>query len=198
MTRRIAAFAVLAMTSVLASVVLAAPANASGDESAFVSLVNRERTSRGLNALQVASDLVAVARRHSARMASQGRIYHNPNLGSEVSDWEEVGENVGRGRSVSKIHAAFMDSPAHRANILERGDNRIGVGVVQGSDGRIYVTQIFVRRNVSVQRSSSSSSSSTRWSPAPAAAPQPVAPKPPAPKPETVAVDVLLRMVEFD
>lgn len=111
-------------------------------ESQFVALLNQERAARGLPKLAVASDLVSVARKHSARMASSGELYHNPNLGSDVSGWQKVGENVGRGPSVSTIHDAFMNSSGHRANILDGDWTEVGVGV-EVVDGRVWVTEVF-------------------------------------------------------
>ena len=115
---------------VLATLVLgAARAGAAGDANAagFVSRTNAARQAAGLRAYVVAEDLAAVARRHSARMASQQSLYHNPRLGSEVSGWQVVGENVGTGGTVDSIHTAFMNSPAHRANILAKDYLEIGV-----------------------------------------------------------------------
>jgi hypothetical protein len=122
-----------------------APAHAGvdgGAEGQFVARVNEARASAGLPALQVAGDLTAVARRHSERMASQQSLHHNPNLGSDVSGWQKVGENVGRGPSVGAIHDAFMASASHRANILGGDWTEVGVGVVV-RDGELWVTQVF-------------------------------------------------------
>jgi hypothetical protein len=111
-------------------------------EAEFVAAVNRERASAGLPALSVAGDLTAVARRHSVRMADQNNLHHNPNLGSDVSGWQKVGENVGRGPSVSSIHSAFMSSPGHKRNILDGDWTQVGIGVeVRGST--IWVTEVF-------------------------------------------------------
>lgn len=85
-------------------VISATPAHASATESEFVSRTNSARTSRSLRAYAVRSDLVSIARRQAARMAASRRIYHNPNLASEVRGWRNVGENVGVGGSVSRIH----------------------------------------------------------------------------------------------
>lgn len=137
----------IAVSAALA-VVLAgfgATASTTSDESSFVSRTNSERTSRGMRALRVAGDLVAVARNWSAQMVSDGYISHDPNLPYEVSSWSMLGDNVGRGTDVAVIHAAFMDSPSHRNNVLEGRFTHIGVGVVDAGD-RIYVTEIFVRR----------------------------------------------------
>jgi len=136
-------FAVL-FSLVLSATVVATPAWA-GTESEFVSRMNSARTSNGLPAYPVRSDLTSVARRQAARMAAQNRMYHNPNLGSEVSGWRNVGENVGRGPDVASIHNAFMGSASHRANILSSVFTEVGVGTARGSDGQLYVSQVFRR-----------------------------------------------------
>ena len=119
------------------------PAHAdSGAESSFVSHINAERAAQGRSAVKVASDLVSVARRHSERMASSNNLHHNPNLGGDVSGWQKVGENVGRGPSVDAIHQGFMNSPSHRANILDSDWVEVGVGVVV-RDGQMWVTEVF-------------------------------------------------------
>ena len=123
----------------------------SSDEGQLVSLTNQARASHGLARLSAASDLMAIAHRHSERMAAQHRIYHDPNLGSEVSGWTYLGDNVGRGSSASQVHHAFMNSSMHRANILNSHYNQIGTGAVRGSDGYLYVTEVFARRG-SVRR----------------------------------------------
>lgn len=123
----------------------ATPANASATESEFVSRTNSARTSRGMRAYVVRSDLVSVARRQAARMAAARRIYHNPNLTSEVRGWRNVGENVGSGGSVSRIHTAFMNSSAHRSNILSSTFTEVGIGTARGGDGLIYVSEVFRR-----------------------------------------------------
>lgn len=130
---------VLAVVAFWGNAASAADAHAAS----FVSKANAERSSRGLRAYAVSSELGAVARRHAARMASKGTLYHNPNLGSEVSGWQVVGENVGMGGDVASVHRAFMDSPEHRANILARDYTQVGVGTVTDADGVLWVVQVF-------------------------------------------------------
>src|SRR5688572_27090284 len=117
-------------------------------ESSFVSRLNAERTSRGLRAVAVRSDLADVARRWSQQMARDGAISHDPNLPNEVSGWTRLGDNVGRGGDIASIHEAFMDSSTHRSIILEPDFNQVGVGVATASNGLLYVTEVFVRRAV--------------------------------------------------
>ena len=142
----------------------ATPAHASATESEFVSRTNSARTSRSLRAYAVRSDLVAVARRQAARMASARRIYHNPNLTSEVSGWRAVGENVGSGSTVSRIHTAFMNSSAHRANILSTSYTEVGIGTARGGDGLIYVSEVF-RRPTGTTTYSTQTRTTTRTAP---------------------------------
>jgi hypothetical protein len=131
---------------------VASAANAT-DEARFVSLINHERTSRGLHALVVKSDLVAVARHKSDQMAAKGTIWHDSSTWNSVSGWQAYGENVGMGPSsgsdpVGNLHTAFMNSPEHRQNILYKTFNQVGIGVTI-KDGTMYVTEIFVQRGSS-------------------------------------------------
>jgi hypothetical protein len=120
-----------------------------GAEAGFVARIAAERTAAGgLAGYSVADDLVAVARRHAARMASEGRLYHNPSLGSEVTGWTAVGENVGVGPSVDDIHRAFMASATHRHAILSGEYTQVGVGVEVGGDGTLWVVEVFRRPDV--------------------------------------------------
>ena len=199
--RSVSAAIMLAMTASL-TMVTAGVASAGGNaESEFVSLINKERSSRGRRTLSVRSDLVAVARRHSARMAKEGRIWHNPNLASDVDGWQTVGENVGMGPSVSSLHKAFMGSTGHRANILHRDYNQIGVGIVVDDD-TIFVTEVFAERGSStvVRRTTTTVSRSSGSVATQAPSVEQVAPPKPKPvvKQKARTVDVLLRMVGYD
>jgi len=124
-----------------------APANDGSAASQLLSLVNRFRAAHGLPALSSASDAMAKAQQHARDMAAQGRIYHSSSMSSGISGgWTALGENVGMGSSVSQIESMFEGSSQHRANLLNPSFNQIGVGVAQGSDGALYVTEFFVGR----------------------------------------------------
>ena len=146
--------ALVAATMVVGSAIFAAgPAHGlTSHESAFLSLTNRERASRGMSKLAVAGDLTSLARAHSRRMAEDGAIYHRSRLSSGVSgNWRKIGENVGRGPSARSIHNAFMASSSHRTHILDRDYNQIGIGTAVKGD-TIYVTEIFVERSAARKR----------------------------------------------
>lgn len=134
----------LVVTVLAAGAVTAPPAGASSVEDTFTSRINKARASAGLPSLTTRAHLVAVARDWAARMASQSKLYHNPRLTSDVSNWRWVGENVGYGPDALTVHVAFMNSPGHRANILDRDYTEVGVGaVVRG--GRVWVAEVFRR-----------------------------------------------------
>lgn len=141
------ALAVIGGLALAASLLTSVPALAASDHAAaldFSCRVNAERSTRGGIGLRVASDLTQVAQRHSARMADENLLHHNPKLGSEVTGWTRIAENVGRGSSVSSIHAALMASDGHRRNILESQVSEMGIAV-EWRGGTAWVTQIFRR-----------------------------------------------------
>lgn len=136
--------AAAALTGALVAVIPAAPAFADDASIAaqFVSSINAARAAAGLAPYAVAGDLAAVAQNWSAQMAAAGGISHNPNLTTQVSDWQEVGENVGEGPDEPAINSAFLNSPEHRANILDTGYTQVGVGVTVAGDV-VYVVEDF-------------------------------------------------------
>ena len=133
-------------------------------ESRLVGLLNGDRAARGLPALSVRGDLVSAARRHAARMAAAGAVFHNGGLSGEVGGWELLGENVAATPDTDTGHAGLMASAAHRANILSTQFTEVGVGVEE-VDGVLWIVQVF-RRPVAAA--------------APAPAPPPPTPAPPA------------------
>ena len=133
----------IALVTILVAV-LAVPASADSAGS-FVSKINSSRAAAGLAPVESYWDLSDNARSHSNLMADRGELFHSSSLGSVTSGWERLGENVGVGPDdVSAIHTAFMNSSAHRNNIL--GDfNYVGVGVTIDAEGFMWVTVIFMK-----------------------------------------------------
>ena len=110
----------------------------------FVELMNAERAAAGLNTLVPYDDLIDDAAVHTTEMLASGDIYHSSDLKGFTTGWQTIGENVGYGPNVDKLHAAFMQSPTHRANIM--GDyDRVGAASEVDSEGRIYVTVLFMK-----------------------------------------------------
>jgi hypothetical protein len=76
-------------------------------------------------------------------MARTKRLSHSTGLGTKVSGWQRLGENVGRGPTLQEIETAFMASPSHRENILDPGFTQLGVGVTYDGKDYLYVAVIF-------------------------------------------------------
>lgn len=110
-------------------------------EGGLLGRVANERAQRDLEPLRRSEDLTAVARAHSAAMARSGRLEHNADLGTDVSAWRWIGENIAVGTSAKQIHRMLMLSAPHRANLLRPDAAHVGIGVVR-AEGQVWVTQV--------------------------------------------------------
>lgn len=131
--------------------------------SQIVTLVNQQRAANGLPALTVNATLTFSAKSHSDQMAQQSSVQglaeamsHTlmgvalPSMVSRVSyagyDYTNVGENIAFGfTGANDVMQAWMNSPGHRANILDPNYTEIGVSVRANNDGILYFTQNFGR-----------------------------------------------------
>ncbi|HEX6837638.1 MAG TPA: CAP domain-containing protein, partial [Polyangia bacterium] len=141
----------------------AAPAGAGKDdaystapaaEQTIWKLLNADRARAHLAPLAWDAQLAAVARGHSADMQAHGFFGHiSPTTGSAADRAKKAGvdamlilENVARAFTPGEAERGLMNSPGHRANILNRDATRVGVGVVYDPASReILVTQLFSR-----------------------------------------------------
>ncbi|TKI66856.1 hypothetical protein FC756_14060 [Lysinibacillus mangiferihumi] len=132
------------------------PTTTTSDVNAFeqevVKLTNAERTKAGLKALQTDDKLMAAAREKSQDMQSKKYFSHtSPTFGSPFDrmkalgiTYKSAGENIAQGqRSPQEVVQAWMDSPGHRANILNANYTHIGVGYVKSGN---YWTQQFIQK----------------------------------------------------
>lgn len=112
-------------------------------------LVNVERSKAGLSPLTATSALKAAADKRAQETAVS--FSHTRPNGSKFStvlqeygiSYRTAGENIAYGqRSPQEVVNAWMNSPGHRANILNANFNKIGIGVYQ-SNGVIYWSQLF-------------------------------------------------------
>lgn len=117
-------------------------------ERGFHSKMNQSRKAAGLGTMKLDPEVSKVAKRHTRDMVRSNTLVHSSNteLTRRVTNWITLGENVGVGSAVDSLHSAFMNSPAHKANILHSAFNNVGVGSVK-KDGRMWVTVIFEARS---------------------------------------------------
>ena len=127
------------------------PSSLSQMELEVVSLVNIEREKNGLKPFTVSEKLSDVARLKSKDMADNGYFSHtSPTYGSPFDmmrqfgiNYRTAGENIAKGYpSAQSVVNGWMNSPGHRANILNPSFNTIGVGAYK-SGNTIYWTQMF-------------------------------------------------------
>jgi uncharacterized protein YkwD len=107
-------------------------------------LLNQQRKKHGLAVFRLNRSLSTFAWKHSKRMARRGGLFHTQDLYSAVRAYgpSRWGENVGAARWLRKVLTLWMRSAGHRANVLNRGFRRVGVGVVRAR-GLVWVTAIF-------------------------------------------------------
>ncbi len=116
-----------------------------------VALVNKERAAAGCGPVTEDPQLDEAAQGHSDDMAARGFFDHtNPDgdgPGERITAagyrWSTYGENIAKGQQTPQaVMGSWMNSPGHRANILNCAFKNIGVGVHDGSGGPWW-TQAF-------------------------------------------------------
>ncbi|WP_218150760.1 CAP domain-containing protein [Actinokineospora terrae] len=121
------------------------------EELAVVEIVNARRAEAGCGPLRWNDKLATAARKHSQDMAVRGYFDHNSPDGR--TPWDRIkaegytkasGENIAAGQATPEaVMTGWMNSPGHRANILNCKSTEIGVGMYKGGSYRIYWTQTF-------------------------------------------------------
>lgn len=114
--------------------------------------VNAERAERGLEPLGWNDTLAEVAEDWSEQMAENDRLEHQDIVAvmeqEGLSGFRGIGENVFTATApvpAGAMHVGWMESDGHRANVLNPGWNRMGVGVHCADDGSVWATQQFGR-----------------------------------------------------
>ncbi|WP_346345497.1 CAP domain-containing protein [Streptomyces sp. SID5643] len=117
----------------------------------MLALVNKERAAAGCSPVTANDRLTRAADDYSDVMASSGVMSHTGPDGSTMTTrveaagyrWSTLGENIARGQAdASSVMKSWMNSPGHRANILNCSFKELGVGVHFG-DGGPWWTQNF-------------------------------------------------------
>jgi uncharacterized protein YkwD len=129
---------------------------------ATVCLLNTQRTAHHLRRFKASRPLGLVAQRYAGEIVAAKDFSHVGPRGdtlmtrveqmipSQVAEFSAFGENLGWGDDTMgtprQLVRGWMRSPVHRANILARAFNRVGVGVAGGapvsgaSNALTYVT----------------------------------------------------------
>ncbi len=118
--------------------------------SQVLKLVNAERAKGGLSALTMSQNLVAPANKRAQEIVQ--KFSHTRPNGTQWSTVLEeynvsvtaAGENLAYGYNTPEaVVEGWMNSPGHRANIMNANFHKIGIGVYKDSKGTVYCTQLF-------------------------------------------------------
>jgi uncharacterized protein YkwD len=198
-TKRIAAVTTLAFAiTTVGLLATAGPTNAwsvnafnSASEKQLVALTNQSRAAAGLKSLKVDSTLTAIARSRSKDMIVRDYFSHSiPPSGKNVFSildakgycYAIAGENIGWNNypddvATKTVHRMFMESSGHRANILGKRWDVIGVGAYKGPTGKKMWTVIFADKcgstKTTTTKTSTKSTPKATPRPAPKATPKP-------------------------
>lgn len=109
-------------------------------------MLNQYRVAHGRPALVRIPAIDTIAQNWTTHMVRTNKLAHNPSYAQQYpAGWRLAAENVGYGGSAVVVHNALVDSAGHRANMLDSRFNAVGIGFVNGPDGRVWITQNFVR-----------------------------------------------------
>lgn len=120
-------------------------------EAAMLTLVNAERAKAGQRPLTADPETLDVSRAHSRDMFERSYFAHITPEGRSPFDrlraarltYRAAGENLALARTLDMAHIGLMNSPGHRANILNPAFGRVGIGIVDGGRHGLMVTQTF-------------------------------------------------------
>jgi hypothetical protein len=121
-----------------------------GPDQTLLQLANRERAAHGLSALKWSASLAGATHQHAVRMAQQNTLAHQlhgeAGLAERASQsgarFSSIAENVALGPSAESIHQQWMNSPPHRANLLDPQLNSVGIAV-ENRKGTLFAVEDF-------------------------------------------------------
>lgn len=120
-------------------------------EQQMLQLVNAERKKKGLKPLVADEKLRKLARAHSSDMLKRGYFSHMTPEGKDPFyrmkkagiTYKKAGENLAYASTLAKAHRGLMNSPSHRAAILNKSFGRVGIGIVDGGKSGLMISQEF-------------------------------------------------------
>ena len=132
------------------------PLDASQAAAKLLALLNASRAAARLAPVTTYEPLAAIAASHSRDMIAHGFFGHvSPTTGDPAARVKSAGfafplvaENIGRASSPEVVHQLLMESPAHRANLLNPALTHVGIGVVPDAHGEVtelVATELFAR-----------------------------------------------------
>ena len=109
-------------------------------------MVNQVRSAKLIAPLYRLTELDDIAKQHADKMAADDIVFHSsPSTIQEQFQrpCRRLGENVAKGVDVRTMHAKMLQNTANRNNILDRRFTHMGMATSRGSDGTLYLCQVF-------------------------------------------------------
>jgi uncharacterized protein YkwD len=117
------------------------------DRQHVLDLINQSRAQNGLPALRENVTLDIKADGWAQNIRGLCALSHSNLATGAPTNWRKLGENVGFGMDIDQVHVAYMNSPGHRANILDPTFTQAGTAAVYGTcDGvqKVFTVQEFM------------------------------------------------------
>jgi uncharacterized protein YkwD len=135
------------LSGVVGGFVSAAPAGAAvKPRERLLALINEVRERRGVRPVRLATRASRLAKRHSERMAREGKVAPS-GIDYRYDEW---GENVSCGRSIRQAHAKLMEVAEARRNVVRARFRRVGLGIATSRPkprvchrAKVWVTEVF-------------------------------------------------------
>jgi len=136
--------------AILTFSLLTAHAQGNGPAQFLFESANHERAAQGLAPLKWSATLAGAARQHAQRMAAQNTLSHQlhgePGMAGRASQagarFSSLAENVAEGPSAESIQQQWMNSPPHRANLLDAQLDSVGIAVAE-RNGVLFAVEDF-------------------------------------------------------
>lgn len=120
-------------------------------EQQLLQLVNKERSAMGLIKVVVDDALQIAALQHAEDMFTRGYFSHETPEGIDPFErmkllhirFKTAGENLAHSNALLSAHTGLMNSPGHRANILNAHFRRLGIAILDGGDKGLMIVQEF-------------------------------------------------------
>ena len=120
-------------------------------EQQLLQLVNKERAAIGLIKVVPDKALQNAALKHAEDMFTRGYFSHETPEGTDPFErmkklqirFKTAGENLAHSNALLSAHNGLMNSPGHRANILNAHFSRLGIAILDGGDKGLMIVEEF-------------------------------------------------------
>jgi uncharacterized protein YkwD len=137
-----------ALALIVSAGVLTSCESTDAERAQVLSLINSSRAAAGLAPVADSLTLDMKADAWAQKLRDECALSHSRLADGAPSNWQKLGENVGYGGSISQVHTAYLNSPGHRANIMDPAFNEAGTAAVWGTcsgQQRVFTVQVFMK-----------------------------------------------------